>query len=117
LLDKDLETILGEAHVEPVEGNTVAASYGLAVVFPDRFVDFQQAAMRAIARHAKYSGTTDGSGKAALKDVKPDEYYLFAIIRSGRGFAMWDAPVSVINGDNLLNLSPQTVIEIDAPAG
>src|SRR4051812_17724161 len=33
LLDKDLETILNEAHVEPIEGNTVSGSLGLAAVF------------------------------------------------------------------------------------
>ncbi len=117
LLDRDLETILAEANVRPIEGNTLSASMGLAAVFPDRFGDFQRAAMRAIARHVKYTGTTDSSGNANLSNVEPQQYYLFGITRVGRGFAMWEAPVSIIAGENVLNLSPQNVTEIPETAG
>jgi hypothetical protein len=117
LLDKDLESILSEARVEPVEGNSVSGSLGLAAVFPDRFGDFQKAAMRAIAKHVKYSGTTDGSGKAALKEVSPDNYYLFAITRIGHGFVMWDSPVNVTTGENVMELSPESVTEVEDPNG
>lgn len=117
LLDKDLEAILTEARVEPIEGNTLTASLGLAAVFPDRYGDFQRAAMRAIAKHVKYSGTTGGSGSASLSGIAPSEYYLFGITRVGHGFALWNAPVSVIAGDNNLNLSPQSVTEIEDSAG
>jgi hypothetical protein len=117
LLDKDLDSILSEARVEPIEGNGFAASLGLAAVFPDRYGDFQQAAMRAIQRHIKYSGTTDSSGNASLANVNPDEYYIFGITRIGRGFAMWDAPVNIIAGENILNLSPPNVTEIPDTAG
>ena len=112
LLDKDVEQILSEARVEPIEGNTLAASLGLAAVFPDRYGEFQRAAMRAIGAHVKYSGTTGGSGTADLKGVSPSSYYLFAISRVGRGFALWNSPVSVIAGDNVMNLSPQSVTEV-----
>jgi hypothetical protein len=117
LLDKDLETILAEADVEPIEGNTFAASLGLAAVYPDRYGEFQRAAMRAIARHVKYTGVTDSSGNASLSNVDPKQYYLFGITRVGRGFAMWDAPVSIVAGENVLNLSPQSVVEIPGATG
>ncbi|MBP7375350.1 MAG: zinc ribbon domain-containing protein [Pyrinomonadaceae bacterium] len=117
LLDKDVEQILSEARVEPIEGNTLAASLGLAAVFPDRYGEFQRAAMRAIGSHVKYSGTTGGSGTTDLKGVSPSSYYLFAISRVGRGFALWNSPVSVIAGDNVMNLSPQSVTEIPDPNG
>jgi hypothetical protein len=117
LLDRDLETILAEADVEPIEGNTLSASMGLAAVFPDRYGDFQRAAMRAIARHVKYTGTTDSSGNASLSGVDPKQYYLFGITRVGNGFAMWDAPVSITVGENVLNLSPQSVTEIPRATG
>lgn len=117
LLDRDLETILAEASVEPIEGNTLAASLGLAAVYPDRYAEFQRAAMRAIGRHVKYTGTTDSSGNANLTGVDPQQYYLFGITRVGRGFAMWDAPVSIIAGENVLNLSPQSVTEIPGATG
>jgi hypothetical protein len=112
LLDKDLETILSEARLQPIEGNTLTGSLGLAVVFPDRYGDFQRAAMRAIGGHVKYTGSTNGSGNANLTGVTPNEYYLFGITRVGRGFALWDSQVSVIAGQNVMNLSPQAVTEI-----
>ena len=68
--------------------------------------------MRAIGSHVKYSGTTGGSGTTDLKGVSPSSYYLFAISRVGRGFVLWNSPVSVIAGDNVLDLSPQSVTEV-----
>ncbi|MEP6787761.1 MAG: zinc ribbon domain-containing protein [Acidobacteriota bacterium] len=117
LLDKDLETILSEARVEPIEGNTLTGSIGLAAAFPDRYGDFQRAAMRAIGGHVKYSATTGTSGSANLAGVLPNEYYLFGVMRVGRGFALWSAPVSVIPGENVMNLSPQDVTEIPDTSG
>ncbi len=117
LLDKDLDAILREARIEPIEGNTFAASLGLAAVFPDRYGDFQREAMRAIAKHAKYTGTTDSSGSANVSNVDPDNYYIFGITKIGRGFAMWDAPVNIIAGENVLNLSPPNVTEIPDTSG
>lgn len=114
LLDKDIETILSEARVEPIEGNTLSASLGLAAVYPDRYPEFRQAAARALARHAKYSGTTDSSGAARVGNIAPKEYYLFAITKVGNGFALWNSPVSVIAGDNNLDLSPASVTEIES---
>ncbi|MFN0277773.1 MAG: zinc ribbon domain-containing protein [Pyrinomonadaceae bacterium] len=117
LLDEDLETILSEAQIEPIEGNTLTGSLGLAIVYPDRYGDFQRKAMRAIAAHSKYSGTTDGGGNANLSNIAPKEYYLFGITKVGRGFALWNAPVSIIAGQNNLNLSPQSVTEIPEATG
>lgn len=117
LLDKDLETILTEARVDPIEGNTLSGSIGLASVFPDRYGDFQRAAMRAINAHVKYSGTTDSSGAAGVKGIIPNSYYLFAITRAGKGFAMWDSPISIVPGDNVLDLSPQAITEIADSSG
>jgi hypothetical protein len=117
LLDKDVESILSDAGIEPIEGNDLTASLGLAAVYPDRYGDFQRAAMRAIAASAKYSFTTDGSGKAEAANVEPSSYYLFGVQRVGRGFALWNSPVSVIPGTNVLNLSPQMVTEIGGATG
>jgi len=114
LLDKDVETILNEAHVQPIEGNTIAASLGLAMVHPDQYGEFQRAAMRAISAHAKYTGTTGSDGSARIANIAPKEYYLFAITKVGNGFALWDSPVSVEPGDNLMDLSPASVTEIES---
>ena len=112
LLDKDLEMILSEADLEPIEGNSLSDSLGLAVMYPDRYGDFQREALNAIKKHIKYSVTTGGDGKASMKDVKPDSYYLFGITKSRTGFAIWSSPVSIIGGENKLNLQPARLNEI-----
>ena len=117
LLDKDLESILSEARLEPIEGQTLMNSLGLSVLYPDRFSEFNRNALRAIKNHIKYVGTTDANGKAELGGVDPDSYYLFAVTRSGRGFAIWSSPVSITAGQNALNLTPQRVTEMEVPTG
>jgi len=112
LLDKDVETILSEAELEPITGQTLSNSLGLSILYPNRFADFHRDALKAINSHIKYSGTTDAAGMAQLKDVKPDSYYLFGVTRKGNGFAIWSSPVSIIAGENALNLSPQPVTQI-----
>lgn len=112
LLDKDIEEILSDADLEPIEGNTLSNSLGLAIMYPNRYGDFRRDALNSIQKHIKYSATTDASGKASLKDVKPDSYYLFGITKSGKGFAIWSSPVSIIGGENKLNLQPARLNEM-----
>ena len=113
LLDKDLESILSEANLEPIEGQTLMNSLGLSVLYPERFSEFNRDALRAIKGHIKYAGTTDGSGKAELGNIEPDSYYLFGVTRSGRGFAIWSSPVAINPGQNALNLTPQRLTELE----
>lgn len=117
LLDQDLETILGSAGLEPIEGQTLTNSLGLSLIFPDKYGDFNSNAFRVIRSHIKYSGQTDGSGKAQLSGVEPNSYYLFGMTKAGRGFAVWNSPVSIQVGDNILNLSPQRLTEIQDSTG
>ena len=117
LLDKDVESILSEARVEPIEGQTLTNSLGLAALMPDRYGDFQQRALRAMKSHIKYAGTTDSSGQAQLGGIQPDSYYLFGVVRSGNGFAIWSSPVSIVPGENILDLTPQQITEIDRSSG
>ncbi len=112
LLDKDLEQILSEADLEPIDGNSLSNSFGLAVMYPDRYGDFQRGALAAIKKHIKYSVTTGADGKASMKDVNPDSYYLFGITKSRTGFAIWSSPVSITGGENKLNLQPATLNEM-----
>lgn len=112
LLDKDLEMILSEADLEPIEGQSLMNSLGLSVLYPDRYGEFNRGALNAIKRHIKYSAQTDGSGKAQMKDIKPDNYYLFGVTKTGKGFAVWSSPVMINGGENILNLSPQPLTEV-----
>jgi len=117
LLDQDVETILSSAGVEPIEGQSLTNSLGLSLVFPDRYGEFNRKAFTAIRKHIKYSGQTDGSGKADLSGVDPNNYYLFGMTKAGHGFTLWNSPVAVQVGDNVLNLSPQSLTEITDPVG
>lgn len=112
LLDEDLESILDDADLKPIEGQTLTNSLGLAILYPERYGDFRRDALNAINKHVKYNATTDGSGKAAMKDIKPDSYYLFGITKSGGGFAVWSSPITIVEGENKLNLSPASLNEI-----
>lgn len=107
LLDKDIESILTEADIEPISGQSLTNSLALAIADRGRYADFYRDAMSALNEHVKYAGNTDGSGKAQLGSVKPDRYYLFGVARTGEGFAIWSSSVSVIAGDNAVNLTPQ----------
>jgi hypothetical protein len=117
LLDKDLESILSEANLEPIEGQSLMNSLGLSVLYPDRFSEFNRDALRAIRTHIKYAGTTDAAGKAELGGIEPNSYYLFGVTRSGRGFAIWSSPVTINAGQNALNLTPQRLNEMELSSG
>jgi hypothetical protein len=112
LLDKDLDEILSDAKLEPIEGNNLSDSFGLAVLYPERYPDFKRDALNAINRHIKYNTTTDNGGKGAIKEVKPDSYYLFGITKTKNGFAIWSSAVSIMEGENKLNLQPAMLNEI-----
>jgi hypothetical protein len=117
LLDKDVESVLTEAGVEPIAGQTMINSLGLAALFPDRYGDFQRRALAALKNHIKYAGMTDSTGRAQLGGIQPDSYYLFGVVRAGNGFAIWSSPVSIVPGENVLDLTPQPVTEIDRTSG
>jgi hypothetical protein len=113
LLDKDLESILSEADIEPIEGQTLTNSFGLAVLYPSRYSEFNSKARNAIKKHIKYDTSTDTGGKGQMKNIKPDSYYLFGITKARNGFAVWSNQVTIQAGENILNLSPQRMTEIE----
>jgi hypothetical protein len=111
LLDKDLEEILDDANIEDETGQGLKNAFGLSVLYPDRYREINQKALSAISKHTKYSALTDSGGKAQIKDIKPDSYYLFGITKTRSGFAIWSSPVSITAGQNVLNLSPASITE------
>lgn len=117
LLDEDLGAILADADLQPIEGQTLLNSFGLSVMYPDRYGDFHRDALRAIKDHIKYAGTTDSTGKAELGGVEPNSYYLFGVTKTPKGFAVWSSPVSINAGQNQINLTPQPLTEVASPTG
>jgi hypothetical protein len=112
LLKKDVESVLDDANIENETGQSLLTAVGMSVVYPDRYGDINRKAMSAISRNAAYNITTDSSGKASLKDVKPDSYYLFAVTKTGNGFVLWNSPVTIQAGQNSLVLPPASPTEI-----
>ncbi len=112
LLNKDLESILSDANIEDETGQGLVNAYALSVLYPDRYADTRRKALSAINKHVVYKALTDSGGKASMKDVKPDSYYLFGITKTKTGFAVWSSPVSINAGQNALNLSPARLTEI-----
>ncbi|CAN5450632.1 hypothetical protein BH10ACI1_BH10ACI1_03540 [soil metagenome] len=112
LLKKDLESILDDANIEDESGQGLRNAFGLSVLYPERYREINQKSFAAIKKNIVYSTMTGADGKAVLKDVKPDSYYLFAITKTRTGFAIWSAPVTIIPGENLLNLSPVQMTEV-----
>jgi hypothetical protein len=107
LLDDDLESILSDARLDPVEGQSLSNSLGLSIMYPDRYGDFYRKALGALKNHIKYATTTDAGGKGEIKNIEPDSYYLFGVTKTSEGFAVWSSAVSITDGQNVLNLSPQ----------
>jgi len=112
LLNKDLDSILSDADIDDEAGQGLTNAFGLSVVYPDRYGDTNKKALAAIGKHTVYKTQTDASGKAQMKGVKPDNYYLFGITKTRNGFAVWSSPVTIQAGDNSLVLPAAQLTEI-----
>ena len=117
LLDEQIETVLSDADLEPITGQTLTNSLALAIADQRKYGEFYRNAMKALKEHIKYSGSTDSTGKAQLGSVEPDTYYLFGVARTSEGFAMWNSSVSVISGENAVNLTPQPLTQMPSATG
>ncbi len=104
LLDKDLESILSDAGIEDTTGQGLTNAFGLSVVYPEKYPEVRKKALDAISKHTIYKTLTDSGGKAQMKAVTPDSYFLFGIHKTGSGFAVWSSPVTIQAGDNSLVL-------------
>lgn len=113
LLDEDLESILRDADIEDKTGQGLTNAFGLSVLYPEKYPDINKSSLNAINRHVVYDALTDSTGKAQLKNVKPDSYYLFGITKTKNGFAIWSSPVTINPGQNALNLTPARLTEIE----
>jgi hypothetical protein len=112
LLDKDVRMILSDAGIEPIEGNSLIGSFGLSVLYPERYGDFNRRALAAIRPHIKHTATSDASGKTEFSEIDPNQYYLFAITRGDSGFAVWSSPIVIRAGINNVDLAPQPLTEV-----
>jgi len=112
LLKKDVESVLDGEDIQNDTGQSLLTALGMSTVYPDRYGDISRKAMSAIGKNAAYNITTDASGKASLKDIKPDTYYLFAVSKSGSGFVLWNSQVTIQAGQNSLVLPPASPTEV-----
>ncbi len=112
LLDKDLESILREAKLERIENQSLVNSFGMSVLNPGKYREFNQKALNAINDHIKYDVLTDSAGKAEIGNIEPKNYYLFGIHKVGNSFAIWSSSVNIKKGENKLQFQPQRTTEI-----
>lgn len=112
LLDKQLESILRDANIKSINGQTLTNSFGLSVLYPDKYKDVNKKALEAIEDHVEYDTLSDMSGKAQMKGVEPGSYYLFAIHKTANGFAIWSSSVTIKAGENRLVLPPARLTEV-----
>ena len=112
LLDKDLDSILSDANIEDETGQGLTNAFGMSIFSPDKYGDTRTKALAAIAKHTVYKTQTDAGGKAQMKGVKPDSYYLFGIHKTGSGFAVWSSPVTIQAGENSLVLPAAQMTEV-----
>lgn len=112
LLDKQLESILREAGIKSINGQTLVNTFGLSVLNPEKYGDINKKSLDAINDHVKYDTLSDASGKAQLQGVEPGNYYLFAITKTVEGFAVWSSPVNIKAGENRLVLPPARLTEV-----
>lgn len=103
LLSKDLNEILSKAGIEPTEGD-YASTLGAAVADPLRKDELNKM-LAAIKPYIVASTITDGSGKAVFKDVKPDNYYLFGVTKTGNSASVWNTSVFLNTGENTIELN------------
>jgi ribosomal protein S27E len=113
LLKKDLEEVLQDADIEDETGQGLRNAFGLSILYPERYREINQKALAEIKKNTVYATSTGATGEGMIKDIKPDNYYLFAITKTRNGFAIWSAPVNIIAGENVLNLSPAQMTEIE----
>ncbi|MBX7174589.1 MAG: zinc ribbon domain-containing protein [Pyrinomonadaceae bacterium] len=112
LLDKDLSSILAEAKIDDEVGQGLKNAFALSVVDPSKYRETNEKALAAIKKHIIYSTLTDNQGKAEIKNVKPDSYYLFAISATPNSYAIWDSMITVDSGENILTIEPQSMTEV-----
>lgn len=113
LLKKDLEEVLEDADFEDETGQGLRNAFALSVLYPERYREINQKSLAAIKKNTVYATSTGAGGEAEIKDVKPDSYYLFAITKTRDGFAIWSSPVTINAGQNLINLNPAQMTEIE----
>lgn len=111
ILDKSLDSILREANIKPIPGQNLINSFGISVV-TDRYNDIKNKSLEAIEDHIKYDTLTDSNGKAKISGAKPGQYYIFAIHKTGNGFAIWAEPITLNSGINNVKLAPKGSTEV-----
>ena len=112
LLKKDLDQILDEADIKDESGQGLRNTFGLSILYPNRYPEIRRSALDEINKNVVYKATTDASGKAQIGNVEPDSYYLFGIYKTNNGFAIWSSPVTITSGQNVLNLTPASLTEV-----
>lgn len=108
LLDKSAETILQEAGLQRFDsGLSYLNNYAFALKGSGLKAEWTSYAIKgqgAIKAHIITEFKTDFSGKGSIELAKTGEYWLFGLEQTRKGHAIWDLPITVVEGANKITL-------------
>jgi hypothetical protein len=120
LLDEDLGKILKDAGLQPPRTFTtdrpleeqLVDAFASSIVFSilDEYKAFYPAATAALQPHIVQNVTTDFTGKASFQPAVAGTYYLMGVMKTPRGYAVWNLKVDLKPGQNAVTLDQNNAV-------
>lgn len=103
LLDKSAEDILTEINLRGRSQNiSVLDTYAMGIIY-SALSDQAAIALKgtqAIKPHILKEFQTDFSGKAMIEDITPRTYWIFSVVKTRKGYAVWNLETAIKDGEN-----------------
>lgn len=110
LLDKDLNAILRGANLRSDSALDEAHTYAVFKTFPDpEHADFVRKAQAAIEPHITARVTSDAAGVAQFPTISAGAYYVFGVVKTRNGMAIWNEFVRMTAGVTTIKLDHNNV--------
>ena len=103
LLNKSLTDILRDAGLQPERNLDYPSTFALAMQYGStnrNYQNFISIAASALKAHMVTQTQSDFAGKGKFENVQPGNYWVLALVKTRRGFAIWNLPVEVKTGSN-----------------
>lgn len=104
LLDESAETILSNAKMQKFSsGLSFLDNYAFALQgagLTTQYTNYALKATAAIKSHIALEFSTDLSGKVVVDSPKTGKFWIFGIVKTRGGHAIWDYPITIQDGDN-----------------
>ena len=107
LLDESAEKILADAGMNTGRSQTsFVDTYAMATIYsllPSQ-AKISAQGTAAITPHILEQTTTDFTGKATFEGLETRTYWIFAVVKTRSGYAVWNLEQSIIEGENKIIL-------------